>query len=79
MIKKKYNETRMEIVTLYPQLKEQADPICFDRFLDNLYVDGLPMNLNNANIMHCLALFKIECWEVADHFANDTKFFVFDE
>ena len=31
----------MEIVTLYPQLKKQAELICFDIFLDNLYVDCL--------------------------------------
>ena len=77
MIKKKYNETRMEIATLYPQLKEQADSICFYRFLDNVYVDGQPVIL--TDLPFNLALFKIECWEVADHLAKDTKFFDFTE
>lgn len=77
MIKKKYNETRMEIAILYPQLKEQADSICFDRFLDNMYADGQQVFL--SDLAFNLALFKIECWEVADHLAKDTKFFDFTE
>ena len=67
----------MEIATLYPQLKEQADSICFYRFLDNVYVDGQPVIL--TDLAFNLALFKIECWEVADHLAKDTKFFDFTE
>ena len=61
MIKKKYNETRMGIITLYPQLKELADSICFDSFLDNMYVDGQPMILTDFAFNH--ALHKIEYWK----------------
>lgn len=69
LIKRKYCETKNEIAEVYPQLKEEADGICFDRFLDNLYVDGQPIQTND--ILNNLALFKIDCWEIADSLATD--------
>lgn len=68
----KYYETKNEIVQIYPQLKDLAENICFDIFLDYFNAEK---KSDSENIFYKTAQFKIECWHLADIMAKDNKFF----
>ena len=69
----KYYETKKEIQQLYPNLKNEADNICFDTFLNHHYFGDKP--IKQSNIFNAMALYKIECWQIADEIAKDNKYF----
>lgn len=72
LIKKKYYETVYEIVSIYPKLSNKAENICFEYIMQYFYDNDQPNQCED--ITHRLALFKIDCWQLADELANDNKF-----
>lgn len=74
LIKKKYNETRYEVYTLYPKLQtKEEESICFNIFMDNVFDHPFVNKINE--LPRILAKFKIKCWQEADKLMNSNKFF----
>lgn len=71
LMKKVFHETKREIKKLYPDLSKKAENICLHNFIHYLSNEK---NINHDDLLKKLAIFKIECWAMADEEAESCLF-----
>lgn len=71
LIKKTFAETKKEIKMIYPSLSKAANMICLHNYIHHLSKDLVN---TDESILEKLAVFKIECWLMADSYADSDDF-----
>lgn len=71
LIKKTFSDTKKEIKMVYPSLRKIANMICLHNYIYHLSKDLVN---TNVSIIEKLAVFKVECWMMADLHAGSNTF-----